>query len=208
MKELIKISEVEIGKEKVNAVNARELHEKLEVTTPFHHWIERRLEETQAIKNQDFTSMDKIVHREIGASSRKEYILSLDIAKHIAMLERSEKGREVRQYFIDVEKKSREAEAKYRMLEKELIDSCLLPRPGELQKGIIVADIKLSYDEICGKLGYYSTNPSKTLHNILGLAMYEGKRDLKESKGDIDKMKDLGWYVVDEISFENVSEFS
>lgn len=96
---------------------------------------------------------------------------------------------------------------------KKLVDVFKVPvyvyiKSENLKSGIIVADIKLRYDEICGKLGYYSTNPSETLHNILGLAMYEGKRDLKESKGDIDKMKDLGWYVVDEISFENVSEFS
>jgi phage anti-repressor protein len=151
MKELIKISEVEIGKEKLNAVDARELHEKLEVKRDFSNWIKQRLEDSQAVKDKDFTVFAKSGENPVGGRPMNEYILALDIAKHIAMLERSEKGREVRQYFIDVEKAAREAEARYRMLEKELIDSCLLPCPGELQKGVIPKQLWKEVGKLYGK---------------------------------------------------------
>lgn len=106
--ELVKIKDTLISGELVQAVDARELHEFLEVKTPFHKWISRRIKELQLVKNRDFTSMDKIVQREIGGSVSKEYIVTIDTAKHIAMIERNEKGFQIREYFIHVEKRARE----------------------------------------------------------------------------------------------------
>jgi len=55
------------------------------------------------IQEQDFT-----VHKFVnGKATQIDYYLTIDTAKHIAMLERNEKGREIRQYFIDVENKAR-----------------------------------------------------------------------------------------------------
>ena len=45
------------------------------------------------------------VKREKGSSVRKEYALSLDMAKELCMIENNEKGRTIRKYFIEVEKK-------------------------------------------------------------------------------------------------------
>jgi hypothetical protein len=76
-------------------------------------------------------------------------------------------------------------------------------------KGIMVADIKLCYNEICRELGFYPIKPRKFLDNMLKLAMGVCSEDLKKTSGDIDKMKDLDWYIVNEIlSLENASEFS
>jgi phage anti-repressor protein/phage antirepressor YoqD-like protein len=107
MQELIKISKQQVGSEEVNAVSSTQLWEALEVKTPHSKWIARRIEDLGLIVNIDFISSDKIVRREIGATTIKDYILTLDTAKHIAMAERNEKGKEVRIYFIQAEKELR-----------------------------------------------------------------------------------------------------
>lgn len=105
--DIVKIEERVIGGEKVQAVNARELHEKLEVGRDFSTWIKQRLDECMALEGSDYNTFTQKGETATGGFRTKEYALSLDIAKHIAMLERSEAGRKIRQYFIDVEKKSR-----------------------------------------------------------------------------------------------------
>ena len=93
-------------------VDAHELHGFLGVETPFHKWIQRRVEEygfTQAI---DFIGVDKIVRTEAGFFGMRDktiqgYYLSLDMAKELCMVERNEKGRQARRYFIEMEKQAK-----------------------------------------------------------------------------------------------------
>ena len=56
-------------------------------------------------ENVDFISFTQKGERETGGTILKEYILTLDTAKHIAMMSRGEKAKEIRAYFIEVEKK-------------------------------------------------------------------------------------------------------
>ena len=111
MNELINITKTTIDDEEVNAVKARELHEKLGSKRKFGDWIKDRIE--GFIEGQDY-AIHKIVKRGVtgatGTSWSNEYIISLDVAKHIAMLERNEQGRKIRQYFIEVEKRYRKQE--------------------------------------------------------------------------------------------------
>jgi len=87
----------------VNAVDARELHRRLEVRQKFSDWIKDRLKDfTQGIDYQAFTENTEKLGR-----PRTVYILTLETAKHIAMLERNEKGKEIRQYFINFEKNTK-----------------------------------------------------------------------------------------------------
>ncbi|MBT30663.1 MAG: phage antirepressor Ant [Thalassobius sp.] len=81
-----------------NLVNARELHEFLEVKTVFRNWI-RRMLEYGFEENLDYFTTSKKVHRQI----LKEFYLTLSAAKEISMLQRTEKGREARKYFIKCE---------------------------------------------------------------------------------------------------------
>ncbi|WP_103601990.1 antA/AntB antirepressor family protein [Campylobacter concisus] len=108
MNEIITISQTMINNTEVNSVNARDLHEVLESDTKFSDWIKRRLDETDAILNADYiiVSQKRETITEYGkkASIITEYILTTDIAKEIAMMERNEKGKQVRRYFIEVEK--------------------------------------------------------------------------------------------------------
>lgn len=103
MNELITITKAAINNEEVNAVNARELWEKLEVKTQFKDWMPRRIEEFGFEEGKDFSS---ILSKSHGRPS-KEYIISLDMAKELAMVENNEQGRRIRRYFIEVEKNAR-----------------------------------------------------------------------------------------------------
>ncbi|WP_345972804.1 antA/AntB antirepressor family protein [Sulfurimonas diazotrophicus] len=76
-----------------NAVNAREFWEQLEVKTRFNDWIRRRIEDSMFVEGQDY-----LVVTQTRVTEGTEYIVSLKMAKHIAMMERTGKGYEVRQY--------------------------------------------------------------------------------------------------------------
>lgn len=97
--ELVPVYETSTG-EKV--VYGSELHEVLGVKSRYREWIDRRLSDIDALENEDFQAA------EISAASgqtKKDHIIKLDTAKEMAMLERNEKGKQVRRYFIQVEKK-------------------------------------------------------------------------------------------------------
>lgn len=108
MTELIPINKADFNGAEINSVNARELHAVLESKTDFSTWIKRRLEETDAVENADYIIVpqkcETMTEHGKKASIKNEYILSTDIAKEIAMLERNEVGKKVRRYFIEFEK--------------------------------------------------------------------------------------------------------
>ena len=105
MQELVKIEKQQIGDEEVNAVSSIELWKALEVKTKYSMWIDRRIEDLGLIEKIDFIP---ILGKSTGGRPSKDYILTLDAAKHIAMAERNEKGKQVRMYFIEAEKKLRQ----------------------------------------------------------------------------------------------------
>jgi anti-repressor protein len=102
MKELIKIKAYE-GK---NVVSARELHQLLQVKTRFNDWINYRLAEYQFRKDIDFTEIS--VKPIQTGRPQTDYALTVDTAKELAMIEKTEQGRFVRQYFIQCEKQLQE----------------------------------------------------------------------------------------------------
>lgn len=106
MKELIKITTNREGKQ---LVSARELHEFLEVGRDFTTWIKGRIKKYEFVENVDFTIV-KSFHQNGGKGGRpvEEYVLNIDMAKELSMIENNEKGREARKYFIKCEKKLRE----------------------------------------------------------------------------------------------------
>jgi anti-repressor protein len=82
-------------------VSAKELHEFLSLDTEFSHWIKRMLE-YGFVDGVDFTSF---LTESIGGRPSRDYALTIDTAKQIAMVQRTETGRAVREYFIECEKK-------------------------------------------------------------------------------------------------------
>jgi phage anti-repressor protein len=109
MKELIKISEME-GRQ---VVSARELHEVLEVRyfddwenkeigSRYNDWIRNRIKKYGFVENVDYITLTKFL---VSGGKTTEYGLTIGMAKELAMVENNEKGRAVRKYFIEMEKK-------------------------------------------------------------------------------------------------------
>lgn len=96
MNELIKIVKTEINNELVNAVNARELHEVLEVKTKFSDWIKRRIDETMAEEGVDFIC----IGNKNLLFKKSDYFISIKLLKEILMLDKGMIGKKVRNYFI------------------------------------------------------------------------------------------------------------
>lgn len=87
-------------------VLARELHEFLEVQTPYHKWFPRMCEYGFS-ENIDYMMMDKNVLRSDGTKMpqiQHDAQLTIEMAKEICMLQRNERGKQARQYFIQLEK--------------------------------------------------------------------------------------------------------
>ncbi|EEM1820610.1 AntA/AntB antirepressor [Salmonella enterica subsp. enterica] len=105
--QLIPVFNGTINNEYVLLCDARELHTFLGVGKRFASWITDRIEQYGFIENQDYIAISQ--NREIGHGRGKiDYHLTLDTAKETAMVERNEKGRQIRRYFIECEKKLRQ----------------------------------------------------------------------------------------------------
>ncbi len=85
-------------------LSARELHKELNVTDRFTRWFER-MGEYGFEENIDFTSVKSSTLVNNGATRElQDYQITLDMAKEIAMLQRNEKGKEIRRKLIELEK--------------------------------------------------------------------------------------------------------
>lgn len=94
-----------IQQENMQLVDARILHQFLEVGKKFASWITCRINEYEFIENQDFLSFSQNREKPKGGRPTVEYHITLDMAKELSMIERTEKGRQARKYFIDCEKR-------------------------------------------------------------------------------------------------------
>ena len=84
-------------------VSARDLHGALGVSKRFSAWFEVNSQEF--VENEDFTSvLSSTVVNNGALRELQDYKLSVDMAKHICLMSRTEKGKLIRQYFIDLEK--------------------------------------------------------------------------------------------------------
>ena len=100
MTNIIKITKNEIGNAELNSVNARDIHNYLQVKTRFNDWINRAITKYDFKENIDFYSFLS----KTSGRPEKEYIVTMDMAKELAMLENNPKGKETRKYFINCEK--------------------------------------------------------------------------------------------------------
>lgn len=100
MNELIKVT---VNDNHEPVVSGRQLHEALEIKTEYKKWFSR-MTEYGFDENEDFL---KVTQKRLTSSTGQnmtDHIIKLDMAKEIAMIQRTDKGKEVRQYFIQVEK--------------------------------------------------------------------------------------------------------
>ena len=89
-----------IGAE-LNSANARELHAFLNSEQQYADWIKNRINQYGFTENQDY--IIQIAYTK--GRPRKEYFITLDMAKELCMVENNERGKEARRYFIECEKR-------------------------------------------------------------------------------------------------------
>lgn len=125
----------QVNQQTVQLINARELHQFLAVSTRFDVWINRRIADYNFSENVDFIERSKMSNRGFFHTEVKDYHLTLDMAKELCMLERSELGRLARQYFIRMEREAVEEiprlQAKLNQLEAELLAIPAFIRQGD-----------------------------------------------------------------------------
>ena len=83
-------------------VSARDLHEGLKINTRFNDWFPRMVEYGFTEGKDFYSKMSKT--SENGGRPSVDYDITVDMAKQICMIQRSEAGKRYRQYFIDLEK--------------------------------------------------------------------------------------------------------
>ncbi|EDP7843488.1 phage antirepressor Ant [Campylobacter coli] len=90
----------------INSANAREIFQFLNSEQEYANWIKNRISHYNFIENQDY--IIELVYTK--GRPRKEYYITLDMAKELCMVENNEKGRQARRYFIECEKRLKNLE--------------------------------------------------------------------------------------------------
>ena len=110
------------------AVSGRELHKGLGIETPYPKWIDRMIAYGFE-ENTDYLVTDIFVRNSKGGRQNQiDHIMRLDMAKEIAMIQRSEIGKQIRKYFIEVEKEHQ------KLLDNQPKDSYMIDDPVERAK--------------------------------------------------------------------------
>lgn len=107
---LIPVFNGTLQNQQAQLVDARLLHEFLDVKKHFASWVTERIKEYKFIENQDFISFSQNRVKPTGGRPTIEYHISLDMAKELSMIEKTDRGRQARKYFIACEKQLRSAD--------------------------------------------------------------------------------------------------
>lgn len=176
--ELIKIKTNENGEQ---LVSGRELHEFLEVTTPYTQWFDR-MKEYGFTENVDFIGLSQKSEKPQGGRPTIDHAMTLDMAKEISMIQRTEKGKQARQYFIDVEKQYKETQKRLPNT-REAIQQLLLQGVEEVNQRVDVMEERLSNVEENAKLdtGDYNVISKRVKKRVYEVARAYGL-NVKQSK--------------------------
>lgn len=174
MTELIKI---DVNENQEPVINGRALHSFLEVATPYDKWFPRMVE----YGFTDGLDFSTFLSESTGGRPATDHAIRLDMAKEIAMIQRSEKGKQARQYFIQIEKDYNSPEKimarALQIAEKELSNLRLENKVQEQQ----IAELKpkasyydlvlqckdlLSMTEIAKDYGMSAKGMNKLLHDL------------------------------------------
>lgn len=106
MQDIIPIFTSNFNGSQTQSIDARRLHEFLEVKTKFATWVQRKIQKHRFLENIDFTRISHNRETSSGGTVVIEYYFSTDMAKQVSMLEDNKKGDEARLYFIAKEKQA------------------------------------------------------------------------------------------------------
>lgn len=167
-------------------VNARELHKFLDIGKDFSTWIKQRIEQYGFIEGTDY--IINLAPQNGGAShgghNRADYHISIDMAKELSMVERTAKGKQARQYFIDMERRAKAAPL-------QIIDltdpSQLVPLLQNYAERTLVAEARLievepkalAFDQLDALEGSLSVRPAS---KVLGVPEHKLKAWLQVNR--------------------------
>ncbi|MEW7121560.1 MULTISPECIES: antA/AntB antirepressor family protein [Acinetobacter] len=106
---LIPVVDATIGGEVQPCVDARILHQWLKSEDRFADWIKKRIKTYRFVENEDYIVFSVKFEKLYGRQTSQEYLLTLDVAKELSMVENNEQGRIARRYFISCEKALRQS---------------------------------------------------------------------------------------------------
>lgn len=104
MQELIAVNPSHVSGQEIPTVNARDLHAFIESKQDFSDWMKKRIKQYGFVENQDYVCLHKKM--EANNATLIDYHLTLDMAKELSMVERNDKGKQARQYFLACERKA------------------------------------------------------------------------------------------------------
>jgi len=116
--QLIKIDKTKIGAGNINSVNSRDIYNYLQISEQYVDWIKRVIEKYDFIENEDYITFSEKSEK-IGRP-RKDYIVTMDMAKELCMISNTLKGREVRKYFIKAEEELNKPKSVIELLEDSI----------------------------------------------------------------------------------------
>ena len=174
--ELIKITTNENGEQ---LVSGRELHKFLEVTERYSNWFERMMK-YGFTENVDFVGCK--VFNTLANQELQDHAMTLDMAKEISMIQRSEKGKQARQYFIQVEKEYKEIQKKLPNT-REAIQQLLLQGVEEVNQRVDDMEKRITNVEENAKLdtGDYNVITTRVKKRVYEVARAYGWGNNKEA---------------------------
>lgn len=163
-------------------VTGRDLHKFLEVKDNYTDWF-KRMSTYGFDENIDFISISEKSDKPQGGRPRVNHHIKIDMAKEVSMLQRNEKGKQARRYFIEIEKKwnspemiiQRAMQLQQRKIEKlESEKKELLPKATYYDL-VLQSDDLLSTTQIAKDFGMGAPTLNKVLHE-LGVQYKKGHR--------------------------------
>lgn len=163
MNQLINITQ---NKNNDQVVSGRELHEFLEVKTRYNDWFEDMVK-YGFIENVDFIGFTEKRVKPRGGRPSIDHALKLDMAKEISMIQRTAKGKEARQYFIQVEKEYKQQQQVPLTLDQQI--AAIATGYGSVKEELV--EVKDQVADLTNRFGLPS-NKAKVLQKKVASKVY------------------------------------
>ncbi|GAA3264193.1 Phage antirepressor protein [Lactococcus lactis subsp. lactis] len=192
MNQLINITQNENNDQ---VLSGRELHEFLEVKDKYPQWI-LRMTEYGFVEGEDFIT---ILGKSSGGRPSQDHALKLDMAKEISMIQRTPKGKEARQYFIQVEKEYKQQQQAPLTLDQQI--AAIATGYGSVKEELVEVKDRVSDLEENAPLsaGEYNYIGSRINQRVAQVARGYGKIT-REQRGKLFKDINQGVKVVTGVS--------
>lgn len=99
----------QIGSDLIPTISGRELHAELRVGKDFTSWAKAQIKRGRLIENRDFVKLTQKGELSTTGQTQSEYHFTLEAGKHIGMMSGTDRGFELREYFLECERRAKSA---------------------------------------------------------------------------------------------------